>query len=144
MFSQIEDRIIAILTPALSQYEVLVIACPNDLADLAKPSRNRVVVQFKRVSYDIPNQSNVSAFIQQTGIIRYEILTQFRGLRTHIRCLDVIDTIGRVVTGLIPDLNMPYFFYQTDGSFVDFIDGFWIYRSVFEVKVSIMHNKPHA
>jgi hypothetical protein len=135
MIADIEDLLISALSATLSQFEVLVMACPNDLVDLARPTRNRVIVQFKRISYDIPKQTNITGPINQIGYLRYEIITQFRGLRTHLRCLDIVECIYQTITGIIPNDNLPYFFYQIDGSFVDFIDGFWIYRSVFEVKV---------
>ena len=133
--AEIENLLVAALEEPLRQYELIVIVCPNDLIDLARPTRNRVVVQFKRVSYERPNQNNISALIQQIGYLRYEIIIQFRGLRTHLGCLGIAEAVYTAITGIRPDPNLPFFFYQSDGSFIDFIDGFWIYRSVFEVQI---------
>lgn len=131
-----EDAIIAELTAKFPQIKIE--AFPADPGEWLKPvTRDMIFVGWRGESLETPAQLNLTPrTINQGRKLTFELVFQFRDLRSHRRLYPIIDEVRDALAGFRP-IESPHarFLYETRAGFMDFSRALWLYSMSFELNL---------
>jgi hypothetical protein len=131
-----ERAIVAKLAAALPA--IVVTAFPADPSEWLKPiQKDTIFVGWQGESLESPATGNMIQTprnINQSRTLRFELVFQFRDLRTHERLYPVIEEVRDLLTGFRP-IDFPHarFLYESRAGFMDFNRALWLYSMSFEL-----------
>ena len=133
IYEQIEDAIIARLSPALTAAGIDLVKLPETEAEMERPFENgRVTVCFKRATYGDPgdNRMRSTGNMVQNETVHIELVVQSRWLRLPNKGVyDVWDKCRRGLLGFRPADGDGM--YLKEFEFYDKPTGIWSFASTF-------------
>jgi Gp37 protein len=131
-----ERAIVAKLAAALPA--IVVTAFPADPNEWLKPiQKDTIFVGWRGESLERPavgTLNTVPRNINQSRTLTFELVFQFRDLRTHTRLYPVLEEVRDLLTGFRP-IESPHarFLYESRAGFMDFNRALWLYSMSFEL-----------
>jgi Gp37 protein len=134
----LEQAIIIKLKADLTDVQIL--PFPNDPAELGRPvNAKQIYVGFKSERLEESNSITLNGRVPpQRRKLDYELILRFQDLRSHQVVYPAMDRVRESITGYRPDIPsseavLTSGFRQTQGGFVDFGAGLWLYAMTLSI-----------